>query len=74
MNEIQKLKKEWQTLNNEAKAACETMRYLRNRGEENSELYNSLFMEVSKLSDKREVVNFKIEKLREERDRQIGQL
>lgn len=74
MNEIQKLKKEWQELDNKAKAACKTMRYLRSRGEENSDLYNELFMEVSKLSDEREVINFWIEKLREERDRQIGQL
>lgn len=74
MNEIQKLKKEWQELDNEAKHICGSLQYLRNRGEENSELYNNLFMEVSKLSDKREVVNFKIEKLREERDRKLGQL
>ena len=74
MSEIRKAKKEWQELNNEAKAACKTMSYLRNRGEENSELYKSLFMEVSKLSDKREELNFKIEKLRETGEKEHGYL
>jgi len=74
MNEIQKLKKEWQELDNDAKHICQSLKYLRSRGEENSDLYKNLFMEVSKLSDEREVINFKIEKLRDERDRQLGQL
>lgn len=74
MNEIQKLKREWKKLDDEARHICGSLTYLRDRGEGNSELYNSLFMEVSKLSDMREVVNFKIEKLREERDRKLGQL
>ena len=74
MNEIREAKKEWQKMNDEAKEIGQKMQYLYNKCEENTEAYKNLFKRLNKLSDQREEVNFKIERLIEARDKEHGYL
>ena len=61
-------------MNDEAKEIGRKMQYLYNKCEENTDAYKNLFKRLNKLSDQREEVSFKIERLREARDKKLGLL
>ena len=63
MNELQKLEKEYQSKENDAKHAIEGMKYLRSKGQENSDLYKNLFKHLNNLSNERDRLYMQIERL-----------
>jgi archaellum component FlaC len=60
---INTLNAEYKSQQDDAKHICESLKYLRSKGQENSDLYNNLFRHLNNLSDEREVNRISVQRL-----------
>tara|TARA_R100001509_G_C4757369_1_gene178506 strand:- start:56 stop:364 length:309 start_codon:yes stop_codon:yes gene_type:complete len=60
---INTLNAQYKSQQDDAKHICESLKYLRSKGQENSDLYNNLFRHLNNLSDEREVNRISVQRL-----------